>query len=240
MLLNPTTLVVDFNLADRSIASDVKMIINSTKFQTDKIFQDSRVIDWLNRFRLNVDEIINIRVAGAIERRPGVLHSVFLEVWFVYKGRSLQRSILIRGPAVVVIVLLRCTTFQTSQFLVVRQPRIATGEESYEFPSGNHDKSTPLDSAVQELQEETGLLISRQRFVCLRKATIVCESALDELADWFLVELDQEEGLIGEFGAVSEGEYTRTELITWDTLLAINSFHMIAARTLIQEFYNRS
>jgi len=212
------------------------LLINETKHPTQLILDDTRVGDWLDSFRRNVHSINSLRFAGIITKTPSVIHSVLIEVNFLKDDLTFIRSVLIRGRAVVVIVVLPGNSLNDSRFLVVRQTRVSTGQESYEFPSGLQEANS-IDSGIRELKEETGIDACARQLIGLKKEVRVCESALDETADWYIFETNSDAISIGTFGIIEDGERTRTELISWQQLCSINTFHMLTARSLLIDYY---
>lgn len=77
-------------------------------------------------------------------------------------GNKLPPIIFIRGHACIVVPLLENRTTGEKRYLMVQQRRVATGAMTLEFPAGMLDRNikNPVQTALKELKEETGLDIS--------------------------------------------------------------------------------
>ena len=128
--------------------------------------------------------------------------------------------------------------FHKSLYLTVAQVRVSSGDETIEFPSGGVDVTLTLEeNALRELEEETGIKGVPSRLVCLRSNVTVCESAFDESVTWYLLPLHEKEVEAGVYGDESSGEVTRTRLCCWSDLVKVNTFHMIAARMMLSDYF---
>jgi 8-oxo-dGTP pyrophosphatase MutT (NUDIX family) len=213
-------------------------IKNDSNVDTGRLVEDMRYLEWLTKFQNHGNLIKSVRFAGAVETADSI-YSIFLEVEFEREGLSFTRSLMLRGPAVAIIPIIIGASLYESNFVTVKQPRICTGQVTNEFPSGGACSASLSESAVRELSEETGIRSDQDRLILLRRDLIVCESAFDEIVSWFLIELEPDECNVGYFGVQKEGEFIETELLSWRKLGSINTFHMLVARQLLEEYYSK-
>lgn len=69
--------------------------------------------------------------------------------------------IMMSGGSASIVVLIRCTQTNEIHTVLVRQPRIGSGQLIYEYPAGLTDDSTDFRlTAVRELEEECGIIAS--------------------------------------------------------------------------------
>lgn len=210
---------------------------NDSQIDSNLLLTDERFLYWAEKFTSSGNSISSVRLVGAICNGDRI-HSFFIEVKFSANGINFIRSLLLRGRAVVVIPLIRGFSLETSAFLTVKQIRISTGSVTNEFPSGGCDCELPIVCALRELHEETGIKVDRERLVLLRNEVVVCESAFDEVVTWYLLEINACELKVGSFGDNANGEITATEVLNWNDLSKLDTFHMLAARTLLREYYH--
>jgi len=219
------------------VGDDVWGLENDTGVSEDLLEADPRFKRWLHNFIANGNQPQKIRFAGVIQEQDRV-YSILIEVHFLNRGIKFVRSILIRGPAVVIVPIVFSDNLRDSKFLTVRQVRISTGALTDEFPSGGCLGVSKVQCALAELKEETGITIEPDRLQVLREDIVVCESAFDETVTWYAVKLNPEEIKLGQFGVKDRGELTSTSLVDWKYLTALNSFHMHTARKLLEEHYD--
>jgi 8-oxo-dGTP pyrophosphatase MutT (NUDIX family) len=138
------------------------------------------------------------------------------------EGFPLLPYALLRGPACVVVPVCWNPATGEERFLIVRQRRIAHGALSLEFPAGMLDQGDdPAETALRELQEETGLQVPRTALIPLwGKALYSSPGLCDESIYFFSVAAEVEpdtwralEG--GNAGHAAEGEHIFTTLKTF-------------------------
>ena len=139
------------------------------------------------------------------------------------EGNPLLPYALLRGPACVVIPVCRHLGTGERRFLMIRQRRIGHGHLSLEFPAGmlDGDLHNPMETAVRELEEETGLRIEASALKPLWNRSLYSSPGLSDESIYFYtvaIDLDAEtwnalEG--GESGHAHEGEYITTTLKTF-------------------------
>ena len=210
---------------------------NNTPFDIRKLKSDTRFRKWYGNFQKNVDKLVQITFSGAIENGFS-FYSILIEVIFRQDKITLTRSILLRGRAVVVIPALLGASLESSSYLVVRQLRVNSGRVSLEFPSGGVNENLSLsENALRELYEETGVFAKADELIMLGEDFVVCESAFDETATWFLILLEKDRFRLGNYGESLESERTQLLLASWSTLCKIQTFHMLAARCLLADHW---
>lgn len=196
---------------------------------------------WFLKFSSSKSIINKITYRGLVRNDEGNLKTVFLELEIRnLDGFSFKRNILLRGEAVVIIPYFRKN--EEIYYVLVMQQRVINGLDSLEFPSGGIKESISLiDNAINELREETGLVISSERLSMLESKIAACESAFDELVTWYLLELNNNEiKFLTEnqditFGEYAKGEKTLIRIIEHDNLYDIKSFQILTAISLLNK-----
>ncbi|MFD2522324.1 NUDIX domain-containing protein [Emticicia soli] len=93
------------------------------------------------------------------------------------EGDKIPPICFLKGEVVSVLVCLIDKDTQEKHLLLVKQRRIAEGAFTYEHPAGMVDNTkTPLEIAVQEVKEETGLAITAEQLVDVTPQTRVFPS----------------------------------------------------------------
>ena len=194
---------------------------------------------WYLKFTSSKCNINKITYRGLVRNNDGNVKTVLLELDISnFDGFSFKRNILLRGEAVVVIPFFRKNG--KIYYVMVMQQRVINGLESLEFPSGGIKEShSTIDNAINELREETGLIILSERLRLLESKIAACESAFDELVTWYLLELNNDEvEILTEnqtvtFGVYSSGEKMMIKIIEHNDLYNIKSFQILAAISLL-------
>ena len=197
---------------------------------------------WIKKFALSGCVIEDLKILAAVKKNDYEYRSIFVNFTYITPENVQQtRSILLRGNSVVVIPYIKLKG--TLYFVVVKQRRVLDGNYTYEFPAGgavdcDHQNCLCIEkSASLELLEETGLLISKNRFEIIAKNLKVCPSAFDETATWFVVQLTKQEvdSLPELSGQISDGEYTFPVLISYSDLLNHPSFQTYTGLALLNQ-----
>jgi 8-oxo-dGTP pyrophosphatase MutT (NUDIX family) len=184
--------------------------MNSPKVQT-----------WKNTLESAGCSIEKLEPVNLINNSRGELLFALVRTQVIEKSsaRRLLPYALIRGHACVIVP--RITHAQTGEmkFVMVRQRRIGNGHDSLEFPAGMLDSSSdPVETAVKELHEETGLSVSGDSLYPLHSDLLYSSPGLlDEGIYYFGCELtlrpdEYEELKTSLTGKPEEGEYLRVEL----------------------------
>ncbi len=166
----------------------------------------------------------NVEPVNLIHRRDGdLLFALVKASGRDPEGKPLLPYALLRGPACVVVPVLRNCSTGTKRFLMIRQRRIGHGGMSLEFPAGmlDEDLHDPAGMAVRELEEEANLKVDRSALTPLWDRPLFSSPGLSDEAIYFYsteAELEDDawnalEG--GETGHAHEGEYITTTLKTF-------------------------
>ncbi len=137
-------------------------------------------------------------------------------------GIPLLPFALLRGSACVIVPICRHASNAERRFLMIRQRRIGHGGLSLEFPAGMlDDDPDPLATALRELAEETGIVVTREDLVPLWDKELFSSPGLtDESIHFFTVEVklsdEAWQALEGQKrGEAEEGEQLTTTLATF-------------------------
>lgn len=174
------------------------------------------------------------RASEGFDFRGGTVHSV---VWFgrqhdkpgmiLFESDALTRDgetfpgtfTLIRGDAAAVLPVLR-TPDGAEWTILVRQPRIAAGQDSYEeLPAGMVDEGVFLSTAIRELEEEVGADLSfEEADLHLLRSFHPSVGGSDEVVRVYYAERDVSFDLVNalqgrQAGAAAEGEKIQVEVI---------------------------
>jgi len=137
------------------------------------------------------------------------------------EGYRLPHIVFIRGHAVVVVPLLKNSDTGEERFLMVRQRRIGNGLLTLEFPAGMLDNKNdhPVDVAVRELSEETGLHISHNQLQPLINTPLYSSAgASDEAIFYFGCKVHLPDAEFSSFHQRSGGNSNENEHIIVELL----------------------
>ena len=173
---------------------------------------------------------------GEIKTKHGkVLRRLISVEYSSPEGIMYTRNILLKQNAVIVVPVL--VSGKEKKFVTVQQRRVIDGNFSIEFPSGGVTESkTRITSAVDELREETGIKIHKDKLYRLAPDLVVCESSFNEMVTWYYCTLSKEQSPIeGSFhGVQSENEHTQIKILSEQEICRIPSFHMATACELLR------
>jgi hypothetical protein len=143
-------------------------------------------------------------------------------------GHPFHGLCLLRGHFVCVLTCIRNTDTGARRLLLVRQRRICNGELFYEHPAGMMDADTdPYATAMKEVQEETGLHVTRQQLHLLNPELYYSSPGLLDEGGWFFwTELGMTTAQIAALqgaqrGAAHENEKILLHLATVDEALRL-------------------
>lgn len=123
------------------------------------------------------------------------------------EGHKLLPLCFIKGEVVMVLTALIDRDTREKYLLLVRQRRICDGSYMYEHPAGMVDGAdTPLQVAIREVREETGLEISPEKILPLNDVPLYPSSGTsDEAMYFFYTELELSREEIFAYDAVPTG-----------------------------------
>jgi len=125
-----------------------------------KLLAFQPLLDWMNNTRKGLLEkgavLHDIAIRDVYMAGSRVLF-VFLDANITMEGRRLPGAVMLRGESVA--VLLWCKCGATFYAIMVKQPRVATGDEIWEAPAGIVEAgNAPKGAAFTEICEETGII----------------------------------------------------------------------------------
>lgn len=151
------------------------------------ILQEHKFLLWKKELEEHGCSIKSIKSLEEIRKKNGELLFALLDadVWSK-ENTKLPHIIFIRGHAVVAIILLINKDTQEEKFLMVRQRRIGNGQMSLEFPAGMLDlESDPEKVILKEIEEETGLVLSKDEIHYLNKEILYSSAGASDEGLYF-------------------------------------------------------
>lgn len=137
------------------------------------------------------------------------------------EGGKIPPICFIRGASVSVVVCFIEKETKEKYLLLVKQRRVADGSYMYETPAGMMDtEADPLTVAVKEVEEETGLQVTKEQVIALTAQKLYCSpGACDESMYMFYCELTLSKAEIFAFhnqstGVASEYENIETTVVS--------------------------
>lgn len=154
-------------------------------------------------------------------RNGEVLFSLLLLDAETPEGDKIPPICFLKGEVVTVLVCLIDQDNKEKHLLLVKQRRIAEGGLCYEHPAGMVDNTqTPLDIAVKEVKEETGVSVlpTQLKQVLKEQRIFPSTGTSDECMYFFYTELYMHHSEINELnhkrtGVASEHERITTEIL---------------------------
>lgn len=124
---------------------------------------------WKKNILANGLKINNIEEVYSRRRYNGeVLFSLLMLDAETPEGDKIPPICFLKGEVVCVLVVLIEKETGLKYLLLVKQRRIAEGGYTYEHPSGMVDSTqTPLEIAIQEVREETGIHVTEDQLINL-------------------------------------------------------------------------
>lgn len=136
---------------------------------------EKKIQEWINTVQSHGCTVETIKVLNEIRKPDSSLLFALIDA-DVYdpQGNKLPNIVFIRGHACIVVPLVYNTESNMYAYLMVRQRRIGSGEESLEFPAGmlDNESHNPLGVAMKEMFEETGVTISELQLFPLSSALL--------------------------------------------------------------------
>lgn len=211
--------------------------------------KEPKVRDWKKTLQNNGVEFESIKPAHLFHKKNGELLFGTFEIDAKDSGgRSLPKMVLIRGHACVVVPLLINKDTGEKRYLMIRQMRNANGCMSLEFPAGMVDRriADPTAVARDELHEETGLMISKNKLFRLRKTLIYSSPGLQDEGIYFYgCVIKMSDKIFKSFkgriaGKATEGEYIKVVLCTRKKAqIETTSLQVMLGFRLFEEYLNK-
>jgi 8-oxo-dGTP pyrophosphatase MutT (NUDIX family) len=177
---------------------------------------------WKQNLQKNGASLLGVQPVYLKYRHNGEILFALLEADVsVPEGGKIPPVCFLKGSAVSVLICMRDNRTQERFLLLVRQRRICNGALIYEHAAGMIDKNdAPLDVAVREVEEETGLKVLPHQVVPLHVEPLYPSTGTcDESMFLFFCELEMEREDIFRFdkvatGVASEHEQIETAIVT--------------------------
>ena len=159
-------------------------------------------------------------------------------------NHKLLPVVLIRGHFVAVVTCLIEKETGNKYFLLVKQRRVANGDIFYEHPAGMCDSEPdPWKVAVKEVEEETGLKITRDNLRLLHAEPLYSSAGLlDEAGYFFACEIPLSREEIDTYrdksaGAADENEVIITHVCTLSEVFSLirNTNGLLATYLYLQD-----
>jgi ADP-sugar diphosphatase len=178
---------------------------------------------WKQNILSNGLKINNIEEVYSRKRYNGeVLFSLLMLDAETPEGDKIPPICFLKGEVVCVLVVLIDRETAQKYLLLVKQRRIAEGGYTYEHPAGMVDGTqTPLEIAVQEVREETGIHIAESQLINLSpdKRLFPSTGTSDEAMYLYFCEIELSSEEIQAFEDKSMGTDYEFERITTHVFL---------------------
>jgi len=172
---------------------------------------------WEKKLKSNGVDIKNITVIGEVSRDQESIFATLIDCTLTTsEGISLPRLLILQSDGIMVIPVLNCVDDQTIYTLMVEQRRIVDGGISTEFPAGsvNALEEDPYHSAIQEIEEELGISISKAELNLLTQEPIIsCSVFSSSVTYYFYFEKSVTKSFLLEMDGLETGCYHEQEHI---------------------------
>ena len=191
----------------------------------------------LKHWAKTIDPSISIKKVKivTIDLFPGPrIGLIEMDVTYSKNNVTSTEKIILSGGSVTIVPLIQCYETKQIMTMLVKQPRIAFGGLSYEFPAGMVDDSTDFElAAIREFEEECGFKVSRNDLIDVGKI-IHNESAtfynysqfFDEFISVYIVKkvMTQKEikAIEGRNGGIDEDEQITQHIVPFDDVCFIS------------------
>ena len=182
--------------------------------------QEPKVVRWKERIIESGCIINKLEPLQLIYKKNGELLFALLRTDITSEdGGRLPPIVMIRGDVVVVVPLVKNRDTGEERFLMVIQDRVGNGRGRVEFPAGMLDRAVdnPLDVAVRELKEETGIDIEKSELTPLNAKPLYTSPGLnDEAVNYFgcIIEVCSHEYLALEGSVAGAEDENETTVVT--------------------------
>lgn len=146
------------------------------------------------------------------------------------EGDKIPPVCFLKGEVVSILVCLIDAQTKEKYLLLVKQRRIAEGGFTYEHPAGMVDGTkTPLEIAIQEVREETGLEVTENQLINLspNKRLFPSTGTSDEAMYMFCCEIELEKAQIDALNNQNMGTDYEFERITTHVLPFLEGHSLI-------------
>lgn len=146
------------------------------------------------------------------------------------EGDKIPPICFIKGEVVCVCIVLIDKATKEKYLLLVKQRRIAEGGFTYEHPAGMVDGTkTPLEIAVMEVKEETGITVSEEDLINLspNKRLFPSTGTSDEAMYFYFCEIELDKTEIESFENKEMGTAYEFERITTHVYPFVEGHHKI-------------
>lgn len=162
-----------------------------------QIWQRREFTSWHKRLTQAGHQIISARVIWTHFTRPDKLFAYAIQatVQVAGEGRVSTPEFVLFRPDVTSVVMFSHTEWGEPEVVLVREFRNAVRNSAgfiYELPGGSSSSSDSLQTAVQEVEEETGVRISPDRFIAVQSRQLAATFS-GHKATLYSVELTPEE-----------------------------------------------
>ena len=173
---------------------------------------------WKTNLQTNGLKINNIEEVYTRHRYNGeALFSLVMLDADTPEGDKIPPICFIKGEVVCVCIILIDKETKEKYLLLVKQRRIAEGGFTYEHPAGMVDGTkTPLEIAVMEIKEETGITVSEEDLINLspNKRLFPSTGTSDEAMYFYFCEIELDKTEIESFENKQMGTEYEFERIT--------------------------
>lgn len=195
---------------------------------------------WLHNFKKKKNKLLKATFIGSIKRNKKIEKLSLFDLEIKTKENiHLKRALLLQTPSVVIVPVIKVNN--KKRFLVVKQFRIGTSEEIYEFPAGAMDNGNVRVNAMRELFEETGIKIEKKDLKPLNfsKPIRMMASYTNISAYFFYIEKKVTQSFIRgikkkKFGCYEDGEYIKVGLMTKKELQKISTSSIVIGLSLYE------
>ena len=155
------------------------------------------------------------------------------------EGDKIPPICFLKGEVVCVLMCLIDEKTKEKFLLLVKQRRIAEGGFIYEHPAGIVDGTkTPLEIAVQEVREETGLQVLDNQLVSLSdKRLFPATGTSDEAMYFYFCEIEMSKNEIEALNNQETGTDYEFERITTHVLPFVEGHHLITNTNCLLQNY---
>jgi len=146
------------------------------------------------------------------------------------EGDKIPPICFIKGEVVCVCIVLIDKATKEKYLLLVKQRRIAEGGYTYEHPAGMVDGTkTPLEIAVMEVREETGIIVTENDLIDLspNKRLFPSTGTSDEAMYFYFCEIELDKKEIESFENKEMGTAYEFERITTHVYPFVEGHHKI-------------